>query len=42
MDSYWFLQFFPLLPASSELAEFDVCQRWQELTRQHKDFGEIE
>lgn len=42
MDTYQPIHLFLTLPAISEqLAEFDVDQRWQELTKQHKDFVEI-
>lgn len=42
MDPYRPLHLFPPLPATSDqLAEFDVAQRWQELTKQHEDFGEM-
>lgn len=33
--------FLPLPATSKQLAEFDVDQRWQKLTKQHKDFGEF-
>lgn len=40
-DPSWPLHFFPPLPDTLEqLAEFDVDWKWQELKKQHKDFGE--